>query len=249
MAFPSSKHKRAPVIAVLLPLGFSYREIARAIGCSEAGVKKDIRKGGKRGSRSKKYLFRNVFRFYAKEGLDGVHPKAAAAIEAYLGSARAYWEGICAGYEALQSDDLPDGPETRLLRMLFCPIEEPPALPGWDEFVASCAERKEWPRSERDLREIMTERFRTTANRNGISGNSSKSLRERLYAAMDELLTDREKFVLRHHYGLAGTEAKTLHEIGSEMELSREAVRQIELDAQALLRGYRWLRACIGLPR
>ena len=66
----------------------------------------------------------------------------------------------------------------------------------------------------------------------------SKSL-EKEYASImvkDGLryLPDREKFVIENAFGLNGNEPKTLEEIGKEMNISRERVRQLK--EQALLR-------------
>ena len=47
-------------------------------------------------------------------------------------------------------------------------------------------------------------------------------------------LPDREKFVIENAFGLNGNEPKTLEEIGKEMNISRERVRQLK--EQALLR-------------
>jgi RNA polymerase primary sigma factor len=41
-------------------------------------------------------------------------------------------------------------------------------------------------------------------------------------------LTDREKYVIVHRYGLFGNSQKTLHEIGIKMKITRERVRQIQ---------------------
>jgi RNA polymerase sigma factor (sigma-70 family) len=52
----------------------------------------------------------------------------------------------------------------------------------------------------------------------------------------DELLDERERFILTHHYGLDGQESKTMAEIGKHIGLSRERVRQIEVGALMRLR-------------
>lgn len=54
-------------------------------------------------------------------------------------------------------------------------------------------------------------------------------------AALDEL-TPREKDVILLRYGLNGDEPKTLEEVGRELEVTRERVRQIEASALAKLR-------------
>ena len=52
----------------------------------------------------------------------------------------------------------------------------------------------------------------------------------------DDLLDERERYILTHHYGLYGNEAKTMAEIGKHIGLSRERVRQIEVGALMRLR-------------
>lgn len=62
----------------------------------------------------------------------------------------------------------------------------------------------------------------------------------RLVAAMEEVLTERGRFVLRERYGLPGAQEegrfKTLSEVGKMMGLSRERVRQFEREALIHLR-------------
>jgi len=61
-----------------------------------------------------------------------------------------------------------------------------------------------------------------------------------LMQAIDQNLSDREKYVIRYHYGLCGTmvkkEFKTLNQIGEDLGITKERVRQIELQALSKLR-------------
>lgn len=52
-----------------------------------------------------------------------------------------------------------------------------------------------------------------------------------LLRAHVDLLPDREKFIITHHYGIDSAEVLTLDEIGHELGISRTRVRQIEEDA------------------
>jgi len=58
----------------------------------------------------------------------------------------------------------------------------------------------------------------------------------KILGGFEHLLDERERFILTHHYGLNGHEAKTMAEIGKRISLSRERVRQIEVGALMRLR-------------
>lgn len=58
----------------------------------------------------------------------------------------------------------------------------------------------------------------------------------RMHNAFAELLNDRQRFVLTRRYGLEDGHFRTLSEVGKELHLSRERVRQIERDALSRLR-------------
>ncbi len=58
----------------------------------------------------------------------------------------------------------------------------------------------------------------------------------RMRAAFEELLSERQQYVLTRRYGLDDSEFRTLSMVGREMGLSRERVRQIEREALYRLR-------------
>jgi len=60
--------------------------------------------------------------------------------------------------------------------------------------------------------------------------------RQRLLRQLLGDLPERERLILDHHYGLTG-EPRTLNEIGHELGLTRERVRQVEAHAMATLSG------------
>ena len=59
---------------------------------------------------------------------------------------------------------------------------------------------------------------------------------EILQDKFDEMLDDREKYIINNHYGLNGQDPRTMADIGKSLNLSRERVRQIEVGAFLRLR-------------
>ncbi|MDX6508529.1 MAG: polymerase primary sigma factor, partial [Gaiellaceae bacterium] len=59
-------------------------------------------------------------------------------------------------------------------------------------------------------------------------------------------LPSRERQVLELRYGLSDAEPKTLEEIGRRLGLTRERVRQIELESLRRLAGLREMQAVAG---
>jgi RNA polymerase primary sigma factor len=74
-----------------------------------------------------------------------------------------------------------------------------------------------------------------TDAQNPVVEATKGALRDEIMLALDEL-TPREKDVILLRYGLLGDEPRTLEEVGRELEVTRERVRQIEASALAKLR-------------
>lgn len=68
-----------------------------------------------------------------------------------------------------------------------------------------------------------------------VRGQFTHFLRERVRGAMD-VLSGRQADIITRRFGLDGNEPRTLDDIGIELGLTRERVRQIEADAMILLR-------------
>jgi RNA polymerase primary sigma factor len=71
------------------------------------------------------------------------------------------------------------------------------------------------------------------------------ALRSQALRAALRALPDREREVVTLRYGLGGTEPKTLEEIGRRLGLTRERVRQIELDSLRRLADQREMQAVV----
>lgn len=65
---------------------------------------------------------------------------------------------------------------------------------------------------------------------------------QHMIKALDEILTDREKKVLIHRYGILGTVPRTQREVAAYLGISRSYVSRIEKKALEKLRNRLWLQ-------
>ena len=77
--------------------------------------------------------------------------------------------------------------------------------------------------------------MRTPAT-SGEEGPIAEMINEDLIAQFLKRLPDREQKVLKMRFGLEDGERKTLREIGVALEVTRERVRQLEIEAIKRLR-------------
>ena len=68
------------------------------------------------------------------------------------------------------------------------------------------------------------------------------SVKEELYEAISEALNPKEQKVIILRFGLDGNRARTLAEVGKELNVTRERIRQVESKALRKLEGYYRLR-------
>jgi RNA polymerase primary sigma factor len=68
-----------------------------------------------------------------------------------------------------------------------------------------------------------------------LEAASAEALKEDLHRVLDQL-NDRERRVLEQRFGLGGVTPHTLEQVGADLNLTRERIRQIEAKALAKLR-------------
>jgi len=105
---------------------------------------------------------------------------------------------------------------------------------------------KEYARVSGRSTELTRKRAESLANiQRGLRANTADVLaiertRQSLAEVIREELDDREQYVILHHFGLLGSsvrkKTKTLKQIGDELDLTKERIRQIELSALQKLR-------------
>ena len=69
-----------------------------------------------------------------------------------------------------------------------------------------------------------------------LIGSEHELLGERLREVMSETLTDQECSIIEQRFGLDGQAPRTLDQIGQDMNVSRERIRQMQVKALSKLK-------------
>lgn len=118
-----------------------------------------------------------------------------------------------------------------IAEMLDVPIEEVEKMLGLNEKMASV----DSPIGYDDNKSLLD----TLADEKSVNPAdflTDESLHQQLEQFLD-VLSDNQKEVLSRRFGLRGFDKSTLEEIGREINLTRERVRQIQIEALKTLRG------------
>lgn len=115
--------------------------------------------------------------------------------------------------------------------MLDVPIEDVEKMLGLNEKMASVDSPIGYDDNKSLLDTLADERSANPADL-----LTDENMHEQLEIFLD-LLTENQKEVLARRFGLRGFEKSTLEEIGKEINLTRERVRQIQIEALKTLRG------------
>jgi RNA polymerase primary sigma factor len=95
------------------------------------------------------------------------------------------------------------------------------------------------PDADRVVRDVIADGSSVSPENRFLRDEDSSLVRRAM-----SVLTDKERRVIRERYGLSGFRPMTLNEIGQRMDISRERVRQIEVQAKQKIRRSidRWKR-------
>lgn len=69
-----------------------------------------------------------------------------------------------------------------------------------------------------------------------------RMMKQKLWTAIEEELTEKEKTVFLHRYGLKGKEELTLEDVGEKLDLTRERIRQVQQKALEKIRNSEYSR-------
>ncbi|GAA6154032.1 RNA polymerase sigma factor RpoS [Pseudoteredinibacter isoporae] len=135
-----------------------------------------------------------------------------------------------AARELTQKLDHEPSPE-EIAKLLDKPVADVEKMLGLNERVTSI-DNPVGPSSEKTLSETIPDQH--VSDPSTLLQNSD--LHQNLDSWLDEL-TEKQREVVARRFGLRGHETSTLEEVGREIGLTRERVRQIQVEALKRLRG------------
>ncbi|MBU0540457.1 hypothetical protein KKD88_03025 [Patescibacteria group bacterium] len=260
--YQKDRRARKQILCELYALGFTAKEIALNVAWSRATIAQDLRLlGGMNAfpNRPKKPgdVFAAVLRRYAEiaiaQGDDRLsRNRAADAPDAELGDILAAWlkeesiMGFICGIESsvarLEAPSYP--PEKRGYAQLLgavsrCRID--PYVPGpgdaktaWRDVLADVADGREIVAGRGDLEQLILQRL-LDARR----ANIMPIWDDHVFRCVDDLLERLDildRVVIYRRFGIGGKACQTLEQIGKDLHVIRERVRQIDGKALRELR-------------
>lgn len=260
----SHAHERWPLECELFSLGFTQLQVAKAIGWSEGSIVKDIAtRGGvnalfpNRPTKSKDVYPVALLAYAKRRQNDDGSSDALFEPVVRISELTSYTLGLVAGFMRLATRQFAGVPEgyVRLFREVFKirDVEETAkgfsgdvlaiyfarvaagTVPAPSTFEDACNEIANVWFQEIHLGEVV---MRTDANLVEVIDHCftrDETMRE------EDIVSDRERFMLTHRFGLDGTPPESLSEVGVRMGVSKTRVGQMSLEALNKLRRRREL--------
>lgn len=259
----SGAPERWPVIEILAPLGWTIRQIAAVIGCSEATVAKDLQaKGGMKAlwpdrPRKPAEVYAATFRYYVHHMDElgwsvSTHIRQRLNMDLFKTTEKTalttfgflvqpvHWRYLY--YSLLKTIDpsmFREGwQHPKLLEEYLEAVragDEP--VPGGPGTVIHCLYQRLTQLDRTHLRSSNVEEFER------LLGCILKHL-DNYGRDGEPLLTEREAAVLKMHYGLEGDPSKTLSETARTFGMARSRIQMIQAKA---IRKLQWARDNKGL--
>jgi hypothetical protein len=253
----SGAPERWPLIELLAPLGWSTKQIAEVIGCSQATVAKDL---GKRGGmktlwpdrpRKKADIYAATFRCYAQHTC---HPPPAIRDLLNMETIERVQNGMEGAFMVMTRPGLHwEDPYFKLLEVVDHGLCQGQKCPWLLEEYLKDVNSGAVPLPENSGQVINALKLRLSQlNRSLLISSNMEAFRKDINGLLERkcdpgeepLLTAREATIIKMRYGLGGEPPKSLVQIGEVFEVTSGRIRQIEGKA---LRKLRWARTYKGL--
>ena len=254
MAIQSKAHERKYFIDTLGPLGVPMHVIARAADCSEASIRGDVRGAGgittlfpnrpkKPGDIYASVLKHFMRGFGTREWSKRPEQKALSEHLSFA-EVEVFAQGAYASYKMLTLESLKG--RSKLLQIIlrikspeevFAETVHTSSLEWLVAIVEDFTQSDDWPTSAEDFKWRIAEYVRTSADRSKLRSTSPEDALDRFKEIVASHESKRSQRVLNMRFGLhEGEGGLTLQEVGADMQITRERVRQIEVRSFRRLR-------------